>query len=223
MSTESGIPDFRSTDGLYRQTYDYPPETILSHEFLQEKPEVFFRFYRNKMIYPNAAPNAVHRILAKWEQEGFLKAVVTQNIDGLHSQAGSKRVFELHGSIYRNYCVSCGKQYPLEAVQMASGVPRCQCGGLVRPDVVMYGEDLDQETIYGAVQAISDADTLIVGGTSLAVYPAAGLIRYYQGNKLVLINKTETDYDREADFVIHDSLGRVITWLDEGGDPACFS
>lgn len=222
VSTESGIPDFRSTDGLYHQTYDFPPETILSHDFLQQHPEEFYRFYRDKLIYQGILPNATHKILAKWEQEGFLKAVVTQNIDGLHSLAGSRRVFELHGSIERNYCVSCGKKYGLEAVEKGQGIPRCSCGGMIRPDVVLYGEGLEDAVLTGAVREISRADVLIVGGTSLAVYPAAGLLRYFQGSRLVLINRTETPYDSRADVVLHAGLGQVMTWLDEGGDPACF-
>lgn len=222
VSTESGIPDFRGVDGLYQQTYDFPPETILSHDFLQKYPEEFFRFYRDKMIYRNAKPNITHKVLAKWEKEGFLKAVVTQNIDGLHSLAGSQTVYELHGSVDRNYCVRCGKRYGLETVEKSHKVPRCECGGMIRPDVVLYGEGLDETVLMGAVQAVSQADLLIVGGTSLAVYPAAGLMQYFQGDHLVLINKEATSFDAEADIVIHDQLGRVMTWLDKGGDPACF-
>lgn len=182
----------------------------------------FIGFYRDKLIYQGILPNATHKILAKWEQEGFLKAVVTQNIDGLHSLAGSRRVFELHGSIERNFCVSCGKKYGLEAVEKGQGIPRCSCGGMIRPDVVLYGEGLEDAVLTGAVREISRADVLIVGGTSLAVYPAAGLLRYFQGSRLVLINRTETPYDSRADVVIHAGLGQVMTWLDEGGDPACF-
>ena len=210
VSTESGIPDFRSTDGLYNQEYDYPPETILSHTFYVRRPEEFFRFYRNKMLYPQAKPNAAHRALAKLEQEGKLKAVITQNIDGLHQAAGSRRVLELHGSVLRNYCERCHRFYGLEAVQNSEGVPRCACGGRVKPDVVLYEESLDARTMEEAAQAILDAQMLIVGGTSLNVYPAAGFVNYYRGNRLVLINKSETPFDAKADLVIHAPIGEVL-------------
>lgn len=211
VSTESGIPDFRSTDGLYNQEYDYPPETILSHSFYEVNPEEFFRFYRNKMLYLDAQPNAAHKKLAEWEAAGKLKAVITQNIDGLHQKAGSQVVYELHGSVHRNYCTQCRTFYGVDFIAQSQGVPRCpSCGGLVKPDVVLYEEGLDQDTVEGAVRAIAQAEVLIVGGTSLVVYPAAGMIRYYLGNKLVLINRDPTPYDGEADLVIHESLGRVL-------------
>ena len=210
VSTESGIPDFRSTDGLYNQQYDYPPEQILSHTFFMRWPEEFFRFYRDKMLAPSAKPNKAHRALAKLEEQGKLTAVITQNIDGLHQKAGSKRVYELHGSVLRNYCEACGKFYDAEYMLRSDGVPRCSCGGRIKPDVVLYEEGLDSDTVSGAVRAIAEADMLIVGGTSLVVYPAAGLIHYYQGHKLVLINRDETPYDRKADLVIHDSIGKVL-------------
>lgn len=210
VSTESGIPDFRGEDGLYRQRYAYPPETIISHSFYVHHPEIFFDFYRNRMLYPNAKPNIVHRKLAQWEKEGKLLAVVTQNIDGLHQKAGSKRVYELHGSVYRNYCEKCGKFYPPEYIRDSAGVPRCTCGGRIKPDVVLYEESLDQTVIEGAVRAIADAEVLIVGGTSLTVYPAAGLIRYYRGNKLVLINRDETPYDTYANLIFRDPIGKVL-------------
>ena len=210
VSTESGIPDFRGEDGLYRQRYAYPPETIISHSFYVHHPEIFFDFYRNRMLYPNAKPNIVHRKLAQWEKEGKLLAVVTQNIDGLHQKAGSKAVFELHGSIYRNYCEKCGKFYPPEYIRDSDGIPRCTCGGRIKPDVVLYEESLDQKVIEGAVRAIADAEVLIVGGTSLTVYPAAGLIRYYRGNKLVLINRDETPYDGYANLIFRDPIGKVL-------------
>ena len=187
VSTESKIPDFRSTDGLYNQQYAYPPETILSHTFYMRRPEEFYRFYRNKMLFPDAEPNRAHKALAKLEQEGRLRAVITQNIDGLHQKAGSREVLELHGSVLRNYCTKCGKFYGLEAVLESEGVPRCTCGGVIKPDVVLYEEGLDQHTLQKAVYYISNADVLIIGGTSLTVYPAAGLIDYYGGKKLVLI------------------------------------
>ena len=212
VSTESGIPDFRSTDGLYHQKYDYPPETILSHTFFRSKTEEFFRFYRDKMLYLDAKPNAAHKKLAQWEQEGRLKAVVTQNIDGLHQLAGSKRVLELHGSVHRNYCRKCGKGFDAEYVRDYPGkVPLCDaCGGTIKPDVVLYEEGLDQQTLEDAVFYISHADMLIIGGTSLAVYPAAGLIDYYRGNKLVLINKSTTPMDARADLLIQAGLGDVF-------------
>ena len=211
VSTESGIPDFRSTDGLYHQKYDYPPETILSHTFFRNRTEEFFRFYRDKMLYLDAKPNAAHKKLAQWEQEGKLKAVVTQNIDGLHQAAGSKHVLELHGSVLRNYCEECGKFYDVEFVKNSTGIPRCTCGGIVKPDVVLYEEGLDSATVTGAVMAIQAADVVIVGGTSLAVYPAAGLLDYYVGDKLVLINRDRTPADGRAALVIHDKIGEVLS------------
>jgi NAD-dependent deacetylase len=200
-------------DGLYNQKFDYPPETIISHSFYQRKPEYFFRFYREKMLPLGFEPNVTHKVLAKWEEEGRLAAVVTQNIDGLHQKAGSKRVFELHGSVLRNYCTRCHKFYPAEFIRDSGGVPKCDCGGTVKPDVVLYEESLDQDTIEKAVSAIYDADLLIVAGTSLTVYPAAGLIRYYQGNRLVLINRDATAYDDQADLVFHESLGNIFSQL----------
>lgn len=210
VSTESHIPDFRSTDGLYNQEYDYPPETILSHSFYMRKPEEFYRFYRNKMLFPDAEPNRAHKALAKLEQEGRLRAVITQNIDGLHQKAGSREVLELHGSVLRNYCTKCGKFYGLEAVLESEGVPRCTCGGVIKPDVVLYEEGLDQHTLQKAVYYISNADVLIIGGTSLTVYPAAGLIDYYGGKKLVLINKSVTPMDSRADLVISGPIGEIL-------------
>ncbi|MBD5451381.1 MAG: NAD-dependent protein deacylase [Lachnospiraceae bacterium] len=213
VSTESGIPDFRSVDGLYNQKYDYPPETILSHTFYIKKPDEFFRFYRDKMLFTDAKPNAAHIALAKLEEAGKLTAVVTQNIDGLHQSAGSKKVLELHGSVLRNYCEKCNKFYDIHAIIESEGVPVCECGGRIKPDVVLYEEGLDQNTLSESVRAISEADMLIIGGTSLAVYPAAGLIDYYRGNKLVLINKTPTARDTMADLVITDSIGEVFSQL----------
>ena len=210
VSTESGIPDFRSQDGLYHQKYDYPPETILSHSFYMRKPEEFYRFYRNKMLFPNAEPNRAHKALAKLEKMGKLKAVVTQNIDGLHQKAGSREVLELHGSVLRNYCTRCGKFYGLDAILNSTGVPKCTCGGTIKPDVVLYEEGLDQETIEKSVKYIANADVLIIGGTSLTVYPAAGLIDYYRGHKLVLINKSVTPMDNRADLVISGPIGEVL-------------
>ena len=210
VSTESKIPDFRSTDGLYNQQYAYPPETILSHTFYMRRPEEFYRFYRNKMLFPDAEPNRAHKALAKLEQEGRLRAVITQNIDGLHQKAGSREVLELHGSVLRNYCTKCGKFYGLEAVLESEGVPRCTCGGVIKPDVVLYEEGLDQHTLQKAVYYISNADVLIIGGTSLTVYPAAGLIDYYGGKKLVLINKSVTPMDSRADLVISDPIGEIL-------------
>lgn len=210
VSTESGIPDFRSVDGLYNQQYKYPPETILSHTFFLSETEEFYRFYRAKMLALDAKPNAAHLKLAEWEREGKCRAVVTQNIDGLHQKAGSKCVYELHGSVYRNYCEKCGKFYPPEYIRDSAGVPRCTCGGRIKPDVVLYEESLDQTVIEGAVRAIADAEVLIVGGTSLTVYPAAGLIRYYRGNKLVLINRDETPYDTYANLIFRDPIGKVL-------------
>lgn len=210
VSTESGIPDFRSTNGLYRQQYDYPPEEILSHTFFMKRPEEFFQFYRAKMLCLTAKPNAAHRKLAQWEREGKLKAVVTQNIDGLHQAAGSKQVYELHGSVLRNTCMRCGKFYEVETIQESDGIPRCVCGGIIKPDVVLYEEGLDQRTMEGAARAIANADLFIVGGTSLAVYPAAGLVRYYAGNRLVLINRDQTPLDGSADLVLHGRIGEIL-------------
>lgn len=213
VSTESGIPDFRSVDGLYNQQYDYPPETILSHTFYRRNPAEFYRFYRAKMLCLDAKPNAAHLKLAQWEQEGKLKAVVTQNIDGLHQAAGSKVVLELHGSVLRNYCESCGKFYDAEFMLHSEGVPACSCGGSIKPDVVLYEEGLNQKTLSDAIRCISEADVLIVGGTSLAVYPAAGLLDYYNGNKLVLVNKTPTPRDSIADLVVQGSIGEIFSQL----------
>ena len=213
VSTESGIPDFRSVDGLYNQKFEYPPETIISHTFYDRKPEYFFRFYREKMMPLGFEPNITHKVLARWEAEGKLSAVVTQNIDGLHQKAGSKRVLELHGSILRNYCVRCGKFHSAEFVKAFDGVPKCDRGGTVKPDVVLYEEPLNQRTIFDSIEAIADADLLIVAGTSLTVYPAAGLVDYYQGNRLVLINRDETPYDARADLVFHESLGDIFSEL----------
>lgn len=212
VSTESNIPDFRSTDGLYNQQYDYPPETILSHTFYMRNTAEFYRFYKDKMLILDAVPNAAHKKLAELEAAGKLKAVVTQNIDGLHQAAGSKVVYELHGSVHRNYCTKCGKFFGPEYIAQSDGVPRCDvCGGTVKPDVVLYEEGLDDETVGGAISAISRADMLIIGGTSLVVYPAAGLINYYRGDKLVLINKSSTPVDSAADLVINDSIGKVFS------------
>lgn len=213
VSTESGIPDFRSVDGLYNQQYKYPPETILSHTFFLSETEEFYRFYRAKMLALDAKPNAAHLKLAEWEREGKCRAVVTQNIDGLHQKAGSKRVYELHGSVLRNYCMKCGKFYPAEFIRDAQGIPRCTCGGIVKPDVVLYEEALDEKTLAGAISAIRHADMLLVGGTSLTVYPAAGLLGYYRGGRLALINRDETPYDDMAGLVLHASLGDVFSQL----------
>ena len=214
VSTESGIPDFRSVDGLYHQKFDYPPEQILSHSFFVRNPAYFYRFYREKMLPLDAQPNAVHLTLARWEQERKLLAVVTQNIDGLHQKAGSRTVFELHGSVYRNHCTQCRKAFPPEYVRDHAPLPLCdQCGGLIKPDVVLYEEALDDRCVEGAVDAIRRADLLIVGGTSLTVYPAAGLLRYYRGHRLTLVNRDETPYDSQADLVLHESLGRVFSQL----------
>ncbi len=214
VSTESGIPDFRSTDGLYHQQYKYPPETILSHTFYESKPEEFFRFYRAKLLAPHAKPNAAHVKLAELERQGKLKAVVTQNIDGLHQAAGSREVMELHGSVHRNYCENCGKFYDLDFMLHAEGVPRCaSCGGRVKPDVVLYEEGLDVETMERAIRYISEADMLVIGGTSLNVYPAAGLIRYYRGDRLVLINKAAVAADLNADLVITDPIGETLAQI----------
>jgi len=213
VSTESGIPDFRSVDGLYNQKFEYPPEEIISHSFYERDPEYFFRFYREKMLPLGFEPNITHRVLARWEQEGKLSAVVTQNIDGLHQKAGSQKVYELHGSVLRNYCTRCRKFHSAEFVKNSDGVPRCACGGIVKPDVVLYEEGLDQDIIEKSVMAIHRADLLIVAGTSLTVYPAAGLINYYRGNRLVLINRDATPYDRYADLVFHEKLGDIFSKL----------
>ncbi len=217
VSTESGIPDFRSQDGLYNQKYAYPPEQIVSHTFFTYRTEEFYRFYRDKMLFPDAKPNAAHLYLARLEERGKLKAVVTQNIDGLHQAAGSKKVWELHGSVLRNYCMRCGKFFGLDYIVKGEGLPRCdECGGLIKPDVVLYEEGLDGEVIEGAVNAISAADTLIIGGTSLVVYPAAGFINYFRGKHLVVINKSATGADGNAELVINDSIGKVFSAVDEG-------
>ena len=212
VSTESGIPDFRSVDGLYRQKYDFSPETIISHSFFMRNPEYFYQFYRDKLLV-TAKPYIVHLKLADWEKKGRLKAIVTQNIDGLHQKAGSKNVFELHGSVYRNYCMRCHKFYDFDYMKNSCGVPKCECGGIIKPDVVLYEEGLDDDTVSGAVEAIANADLLIVGGTSLVVYPAAGLLRYFRGDKIALINKTATDMDNMADVVIRDNIGKVFSEL----------
>lgn len=213
VSTESGIPDFRSVDGLYHQKFDYPPETILSHSFFFSKTEYFYKFYKEKMLALDIEPNAAHKKLAELEQMGKLKAVVTQNIDGLHQKAGSRCVYELHGSVWRNYCMKCRKSYDAQYMKNADGVPKCTCGGIIKPDVVLYEEGLDDACISGAIRAIENADMLIVGGTSLTVYPAAGLIRYYRGNKLVLINRDETQYDSCADLVFRKQIGQVLSQI----------
>lgn len=213
VSTESGIPDFRSPDGLYNLKYKYPPETIISRPFFMRDPEEFYRFYRDKMLFPDAKPNAAHLKLAEWEREGKLLGVVTQNIDGLHQAAGSKKVYELHGSVHRNYCMRCGKFYDLDFIMNTKGVPKCTCGGTVKPDVVLYGENLNNDVINGAVAAISGADMLIIGGTSLNVYPAAGLIDLYSGHRLVLVNLSQTPQDSRADLVIHEKIGKVFSEL----------
>lgn len=210
VSTESGIPDFRSADGLYSQKYKYPPEQIVSHSFYVHNTEEFYRFYKDRMIFPDAKPNAAHLKLAELEAAGKLSAVITQNIDGLHQAAGSKNVIELHGSVHRNYCTKCGKFYPLSAVTDCEGIPVCECGGKIKPDVVLYEESLKDEDIENAVNEISRADTLIIGGTSLAVYPAAGLVRYFRGKHLVVINKSEISADKDAELVINDSIGKVF-------------
>ncbi len=210
VSTESGIPDFRSKDGLYNMKYDYPPEEILSHFFFMNNTKEFYRFYKDKMNSLKYEPNITHIKLAELEKQGKLKAVVTQNIDGLHQKAGSKNVYELHGSVLRNYCMSCKKFYDAEYVFNSKEIPKCECGGIIKPDVVLYEEGLDDETVENAITAIANADMLIIGGTSLTVYPASGLINYYRGNKLVLINRDETNFDRRANLVINDSLGKVF-------------
>ena len=214
VSTESGIPDFRSVDGLYHQQYDYPPETILSHTFYRRNPEEFYRFYKNKMLFLDAKPNMAHKKLAQWEAEGKLKAVITQNIDGLHQAAGSKNVLELHGSVLRNYCEDCGAFYDVDYIKKAEGAPHCEkCGGMIKPDVVLYEEGLNEDTVQKAIRAISNADLLIIGGTSLVVYPAAGLINYFRGKHLVLVNKSATDRDSEADLLLSASIGEVFGQL----------
>ena len=213
VSTESGLPDFRSVDGLYSQQFEYPPETIISHSFYERRPEYFFRFYREKMLPLGFEPNITHQVLARWEEEGKLSAVVTQNIDGLHQKAGSKKVYELHGSVLRNYCTRCRKFHTAEFIKESAGVPRCSCGGIVKPDVVLYEENLEEKTIESSIRAISSADLLIVAGTSLTVYPAAGLIHYYRGHRLVLINREETPFDAQADLVFHQSLGSIFGQL----------
>jgi NAD-dependent deacetylase len=210
VSTESGIPDFRSVDGLYNQKWKYPPETILSHSFFTRNPEEYYRFHREKLVIDGVKPNRAHLRLAELEKEGKVRAVVTQNIDGLHQAAGSKKVLELHGSILRAYCSRCGRPYPAEEMNKGTGVPKCQCGGVIRPDIVLYEEPLNDEIVSEAVHYIRDAEVLIIGGTSLNVYPAAGLINYYRGNKLVLINLSETPYDGQADLVIHEKIGEVF-------------
>ena len=210
VSTESGIPDFRSVDGLYNQKYDYPPETILSHTFFMQRTDEFYKFYRDKMLCTDALPNKAHKALAKLEAMGKCRAVITQNIDGLHQAAGSKEVLELHGTVHRNYCMKCGKPYPMSFIKETDGVPRCECGGIIKPDVVLYEEGLDNNTLTKAVNYISNADMLIIAGTSLVVYPAAGLVDYYRGHKLVLINKSETSRDYAADLGIHDAVGETL-------------
>ena len=213
VSTESGIPDFRSVDGLYNQQYDYPPEEILSRTFFDRKPAEFYRFYRNKMLCLDAQPNAAHKKLAELEQAGKLKSVVTQNIDGLHQFAGSRRVWELHGSVLRNYCMKCGRAFTAKQILDSTGVPTCPCGGMIKPDVVLYEESLDNRTIQGALNDIEHADMLIIGGTSLAVYPAASLVHYYRGNKLVLINKSPTPYDSHADLILAGPIGEILSQI----------
>ncbi len=213
VSTESGIKDFRSVDGLYRQKFKYPPETMLSHTFFETHTEEFYDFYRSKMLALDAQPNAAHRKLAQWEREGKLKAVITQNIDGLHQKAGSREVLELHGSVLRNYCRRCGKFYGVEAVAASTGIPRCACGGIIKPDVVLYEESLDEGVMEKALQYIANADMLIIGGTSLVVYPAAGLVRYYRGSKLVVINKDATGLDADAALCISAPIGEVLGQL----------
>lgn len=210
VSTESGMPDFRSQDGLYRQQWKYPPETVFSRSFFRQHPEEFFEYYRTKMMPPDLQPNAAHRKLAELEQAGKLLAVITQNIDGLHQAAGSRKVLELHGSVDRNYCTSCGAFYGADRIRKSAGIPRCTCGGIIKPAVVLYEEELDSDTLEEALEAIQTADLLLVGGTSLNVYPAAGLIRYFQGEKLVLLNREPTAYDRRADLILRDPIGQVL-------------
>lgn len=213
VSTESGIPDFRSEDGLYKQKYKFPPERIISHSFFMSQPEEFYRFYRDRMIFPDAKPNAAHLKLAELERAGKLSAVITQNIDGLHTAAGSRNVIELHGSVHRNHCMKCGKAYGLDFIVGTTGIPRCECGGIVKPDVVLYEEGLDENDINRAINAIAEADVLIIGGTSLVVQPAAGLIRFFNGRRLVVINKTPTSADDEADIVIKGSIGETLAQI----------
>ena len=213
VSTESGIPDFRSVDGLYNQQYDYPPETILSHSFFLRHTDEFYRFYRAKMLALDAQPNAAHKKLAQWETAGKLNAVVTQNIDGLHQKAGSRKVLELHGSVLRNTCMDCGKKHDVTAISESKGLPRCECGGLIKPDVVLYEESLDNDVMDEAIRCIREADMMIIGGTSLAVYPAAGLIHYFRGNTLALINRDETPLDSRADIVVHGKIGEVFSQM----------
>jgi NAD-dependent deacetylase len=214
VSVPSGIPDFRSSNGLYQEKQEIPPEEILSRSFFDLYPEEFYRFYKSKMIYPDAKPNPAHYTLARWEREGKLKAVITQNIDGLHQQAGNKKVLELHGSIHRNHCLRCGKSYGLDYVLQNPGVPHCDCGGIIKPDVVLYEEPLDDDIMADAVEMIRNADTLIVAGTSLLVNPAAGMVRFFQGNHFVIINKGPTAYDAYADLVIHDDIAKVLGAID---------
>ena len=211
VSTESGLKDFRSVDGLYHEKFDYPPEEILSHHFFFEHTEYFYHFYREKMLAPDVRPNRAHEALARLEAQGKLKAVITQNIDGLHQMAGSQKVYELHGSVHRNYCMKCRAFYDADRIVRSQGIPKCTCGGILKPDVVLYEEGLDDACVEGALRAISEADVLIVGGTSLTVYPAAGFLRYYRGNKLVLINRDETPYDQNADLIFRDSIGQVLS------------
>ncbi|MCI5481234.1 MAG: NAD-dependent protein deacylase [Lachnospiraceae bacterium] len=210
VSTESGIPDFRSVDGLYHQKYAYPPEEILSHTFFVNHTEEFYRFYKDKMLCPDARPNQAHKKLAELEEKGKLRAVITQNIDGLHQMAGSRKVLELHGSVHRNYCQHCGKAYDASYMLHAKGIPRCSCGGVIKPDVVLYEEGLDNDILSESVERISEADVLIIGGTSLVVYPAAGLVNYYRGHKLVVINKSPTPMDRNADLLVQGSIGEIL-------------
>ena len=210
VSTESGIPDFRSVDGLYSQKFKYPPETILSHGFFVRNTKEFYDFYREKMLPGNVKPNAAHLKLAQWESEGKLSAIVTQNIDGLHYKAGSKNVFELHGSVHRNYCTHCGKFHPIEAIENAAGIPKCECGGVIKPDVVLYDEMLDNDVMDGAISAIANADMLIIGGTSLTVYPAAGFVDIYRGSRLVLINRSSTAYDYRANLIFREPIGALL-------------
>ena len=210
VSTESGIPDFRSIDGLYKQKYDFPPETILSHRYFVTHTADFYKFYRDKMIYSDAKPNKAHIALAKLEQSGKLKAIITQNIDNLHQKAGSKTVYELHGSVYRNYCMDCGKSYNLDAITNCTDIPRCDCGSIIKPDVVLYEENLNEDVINGAINAISNCDTLIIAGTSLTVYPAAGFVGYFKGRHLVLINRDKTSYDKYAELVLREKVGEVL-------------
>lgn len=213
VSTESGIPDFRSVDGLYNQKYDYPPETILSHRFFMNNPKEFYRFYRDKMLCLDAMPNNAHIMLSELEKAGILKAVVTQNIDGLHQKAGSQKVYELHGSIHRNYCMECGKFYSAEFIKNSTDIPKCECGGIIKPDVVLYQEGLNQDILNDSISAIAHCDTLIIGGTSLNVYPAAGLIQYFRGNNLVIINKSPTSADSKADLHLNGNIGEIFSQI----------